>query len=372
MKISGLEIVHVLPRWSFLKVTTDEGLVGYGEAIVEGRSRTVEMAVKELAPFLIGQDARRIEHLWQAMYRGTFYRGGPVLTSAISGIEQALWDILGKSLGVPVYQLLGGAVRDRIRMYAHVGGSTPEEAYRSARQAVEKGFTMVKTGINGKARMLEPPSFIEEQAERIEAIREAIGPNCDLAVDFHGKVNPALSIPLIKRLENVRPAFIEEPCLPENVDVLATIARSTTVPIATGERLFTKWAFREVLEKQAAAIVQPDLAHCGGIMEGKKIAAMAETYYAGIAPHNPLGPINLAASLQLAANVPNFVAQEHVTLGEGYLKKPFVLRNGYIELPEAPGLGIELDEEAIEEKRYGGDWDTPRWFHDDDGSVADW
>jgi galactonate dehydratase len=372
VKIVKIEVIHVLPRFSFLKMMTDEGLIGYGEAIVEGRSRTVAMAVKELEPHLIGQDPRRIEHLWQAMYRGTFYRGGPILTSAISGVEQAMWDILGKSLNVPVYQLLGGAVRERIRMYKGVGGSSAEEAYENAKKCKAQGFTMVKTGIEAMAHVLETPAFITSQVERIEAIRDAIGTDFDLGIDFHGRLSPALSIRLAKELERFHPVFIEEPCLPENVDALVTVARSTTIPIATGERLFTKWAFREVLEKQAAAVLQPDLAHCGGIMEGKKIAAMAETYYAAFAPHNPLGPINLAASLQLSANIPNFLAQEHATLGEGYLKKPFVVKDGYIELPTDPGLGIEIDEEAVAEKQYSGDWDTPRWFHQDDGSVADW
>lgn len=372
MKITKLEIIHVLPRWSFLKVHTDEGIVGWGEPIVEGRSRTVEMAIKELEPHLIGQDPRRIEHLWQAMYRGTFYRGGPVLTSAISGIEQALWDILGKSLNAPVSQLLGGAVRERIRMYGHVGGSDPASAYESGKKAKEQGFTIVKTAVDGKAQFMESPAWIHNQVERVMAIRDAIGPEVDLAIDFHGRVQPALAIRLIKEFERVEPVFIEEPCLPENVDALAAIARSTSIPIATGERLFTKWAFREVLEKQAAAILQPDLAHCGGIMEGKKIAAMAEAYYVGFAPHNPLGPINLAASLNLSATVPNFLAQEHVTLGVGYLKQPFEVKDGYIDVPQGPGLGIELDEEALQEKQYDGSWDTPRWFHDDDGSVADW
>ncbi|MBW7456249.1 galactonate dehydratase, partial [Paenibacillus sepulcri] len=288
MKISGIKMFHLRPRFTFLKISTDEGIDGWGEAIVEGRSRTVEMAVKELEPHLIGQDPRRIEHLWQAMYRGTFYRGGPILTSAISGIEQALWDILGKSLGVPVHQLLGGAVRDRIRMYKGIGGSTSQEAYENAKKWRAQGFTMVKTGIDGRAHVMENPSWINREVERIEAIRDAIGNDCDLGIDFHGRLGPALAIRLIKELEKFQPVFIEEPCLPENVDTLVTIARSTTIPIATGERLFTKWAFREVLEKQAAAILQPDLAHCGGIMEGKKIAAMAETYYAGFAPHNPL------------------------------------------------------------------------------------
>lgn len=374
MKITKLEVIHVIPRWSFLKVYTDEGIIGWGEAIVEGRSRTVEMAIKELEPQLIGQDPRRIEHLWQSMYRGTFYRGGPVLTSAISGIEQALWDILGKSLNVPISQLLGGSVRERIRMYGHIGGDTPASAHQSAKKAVESGFTIVKTGISQPARMMETPAWINTEIERFEAIRDAIGPDVDLAIDFHGRVGPALAIRIAKELERkqINPVFIEEPCLPENVDAMVTIARSTSIPVATGERLFSKWAFREVLEKQAAAIVQPDLAHCGGILEGKKIAVLAETYFAGFAPHNPLGPINLAASLNVSATVPNFLAQEHVTLGVGYLKKPFEVKNGYIDVPQGPGLGIEIDEEAIAEKRYDGSWDTPRWFHKDDGSVADW
>lgn len=371
MKISKIELIHVLPRWSFLKMHTDEGIVGYGEAIVEGRSRTVEMAVKELEPHLIGQDPRRIEHLWQSMYRGTFYRGGPILTSAISGLEQAMWDILGKSLNVPVYQLLGGAVRDRVRMYKGVQGDTPMEAYEIAKQRVAEGFTMVKTGIKERAHILETPAYMNRQIERIEAIRDAIGPDVDLGIDFHGRISPSLAIRLAKELERFSPVFIEEPCLPENVDEMARIARSTSIPIATGERLFTKWAFREVLSKQAASVLQPDLAHCGGIMEGKKIAAMGEASYAAFAPHNPLGPINLAASIQLSANVPNFLAQEHNNVGVGYLKKPFEIKDGYIELPTGPGLGIELDEDAIEEMRYAGDWDTPRWFHKD-GSVADW
>jgi galactonate dehydratase len=373
VKITKIEIFHVKPRWSFLKMSTDEGVTGWGEAIVEGRSRTVAMAVKELEPHLIGQDPRRIEHLWQVMYRGTFYRGGPILSSAISGLEQAMWDILGKSLGVPVYQLLGGAVRDRIRIYCHTGGSTPEEAHNNGKKAVEAGFTFVKAGIPCPQRFLEPPAAVREAAEILEALRAGIGDNCDMGVDFHGRVGPALAIQIIKALEPIaKPTFVEEPVLPENVDALVTVARSTHIPIATGERLFTKWAFRSILEKQAAAILQPDLAHCGGILEGRKIAAMAETYFCAIAPHNPLGPINLAASLQLAACTPNFLCQEQVSLGDGYLKTPFVAKNGYIDLPTGPGLGIDIDEEAVLAKQYDGDWDTPRLFHEDDGSVADW
>jgi galactonate dehydratase len=371
MKISGIELIHVLPRYTILKLSTDEGIVGYGEAVLEGKSRTVEMAVKEYEKFLIGQDPRRIEHLWQAIYRQNFYRGGPILTSALSGLDQALWDILGKSLNVPVYQLLGGAVRERVRMYKHVQGETPEALAESAKKAIAEGFTMVKTTLAGKAHILETPAFVAREVERVEALRAAIGNGVDFGVDFHGRVSPALAIRLAKEMERFSPAFIEEPCLPENIDVLVTVARATTIPVATGERLFTKWGFRELLEKQAAFVLQPDLAHCGGITEGKKIAAMAECYYAAIAPHNPLGPVNLAASLQLDACAPNFLAQEFVQLGEGYLKRPFVVKDGYIELPTAPGLGIELDEEALADKIYPGDFTNMRWFHDDDGSVAD-
>ncbi len=373
MKIATVEVIHVRPRWSFVRVGTDEGIVGWGEANLEGRSRTVQVAVQELLPQLIGQDPRQIEGLWQAMYRRAFYRGGPILMSAISGLEQALWDILGKSLGVPVSQLLGGAVRERIRVYCHIGGDSPSDAAAQAEKAVQSGFTVVKTGLSGPARVLESPAFIDRELARMEAIRRALGPTIDLAIDFHGRVGPALAITLAKELERsgVRPMFIEEPCLPENVDALAQVSRSTTIPIATGERLFGKWGFREVFEKRAAAIVQPDLAHCGGIMEGKKIAAMAETYFVGFAPHNPLGPINLAASLNLVATVPNFLAQEQVHLGEGYLKTAFQVVDGYIAVPMEPGLGIVVDEDHLKELEYPGDWQTPMLEHED-GSVADW
>jgi galactonate dehydratase len=327
--------------------------------------------VAELEDYLIGKDPRRIEHHWQAIYRHSFYRGGPVLTSALSGIEQAMWDILGKSLGVPVYQLLGGACRDRIRMYAHVQGITPEETAAAAKARVAEGFTALKTGVGRMpARILESPAFVEACAERFAAMRAAVGPEVDIAIDFHGQISPALAIQLARALEPYHPMFIEEPCLPQNVDAMVTIARSTPIPIATGERLFTKWDFRQILEKQAAVVVQPDLCHAGGIMEGKKIAAMAECYYAAVAPHNPLGPISLAACIQLDACIPNFLLQEQVSLGDGYLTEPFQLVDGYIELPTKPGLGIELDEAAIVEKT-GHDWKNPQLFHED-GSVADW
>ncbi len=371
MKITKLETVFVKPRWLFLKVHTDEGVVGLGEPVVEGRAQTVAAAVHEIGRYLIGQDPRRIEHHWQAIYRGQFYRGGPVLTSALSGIEQALWDITGKWLGVPVYQLLGGAVRDRIRMYGWLGGETYGDYIESAKVSTGQGFTALKTGILGAVNIVDTPAVVEANVERFAGIREAVGKEVDIGIDFHGRVSPAMAVRLARALEPYEPMFIEEPVLPDNVDVMVTVARSTTIPIATGERLFTKWGFREVLEKQAATVLQPDLSHAGGILECKKIAAMGETYFAAVAPHCPLGPIALAACLQLDACTPNFLAQEHVTLGEGYLKTPFVIKEGYIDLPAGPGLGIELDDEALADKLDDGSWETPRLWHAD-GSVADW
>lgn len=371
MKITKLETIHVAPRWLFLKMHIDEGLVGYGEPIVEGRALTIEMAVKELERYLIGRDPFQIEHHWQAMYRGTFYRGGPVLTSAISGVEQAMWDILGKSLKVPVYQLLGGACRDKIRLYAHSGGRTPEEAAKNALSKVEQGFTALKTTPFQAVKTVDNLAVVNRATERFKAMRDAVGDDVDIGVDCHGRLSPAMAIRMAKALEPYYPMFLEEPCLPENIDAMVTVARSTTIPIATGERLFTKWGFREVLEKQAASILQPDLCHAGGIMECKKIAAMGETYYAAVAPHNPLGPIALAACIQLDVCIPNFLIQEQATLGEGYLRKPFIMKDGYIDIPKEPGLGIELDDEFVKNKIYDGKWETPHLYHED-GSVADW
>jgi len=371
MHITKLETFYVKPRWLFLKIHTDEGLVGLGEPIVEGRAQTVAAAVQEIGRYLIGQDPRRIEHHWQAIYRGQFYRGGPVLCSAMSGIEQALWDIVGKWLGQPVYQLLGGSTRDRIRMYRGTGGETPEECAANARALVAQGFTALKMGVPGPVNLVDTPARVEKTAQRFAAVRDAVGPTVEIGIDFHGRCSPAMSIQLAKALEPYSPMFIEEPVLPENVDALVTVARSTSIPIATGERLFSKWGFREILENQAAVIMQPDLSHVGGILEAKKVAAMAECYYASVAPHCPLGPIALAACLQLDACIPNFLVQEHVTLGEGYLKQPFEVIDGHIELPTGPGLGIELDESALADKGHDGSWETPRLWHSD-GSVADW
>ena len=371
MRITKLETLFIKPRWLVVKMHTDEGVVGLGEATLEGRTQTVAAAIQEIGRYLIGQDPRRIEHHWQAIFRGQFYRGGPILCSALSGLEHAMWDITGKWLGQPVYQLLGGATRDKIRVYGWLSGETYGDYIESAKVSASAGFTALKMGLYGAVNIVDTPAVVEENVRRFAEIRAAVGSNVDVGIDFHGRCSPAMSVRLAKALEPYHPMFIEEPVLPENADALATVARSTSIPIATGERLFTKWSFREVLEKQAAAILQPDIAHVGGMLEAKKVAAMAECYYGAIAPHCPLGPVALAACLQLDACIPNFLVQEHVTLGEGYLKEPFKINNGYIDLPTKPGLGIELDEDALADKLYDGSWETPRLWHAD-GSVADW
>ena len=369
VKITKLETFPVKPRWLFLKVHTNVGVTGLGEPITEGRALTCAAAVKELEPYLLGKDPRQVVHHWQAIYRHAFYRGGPILTSALSGIDMALWDIKGKLLGVPVYELLGGPTRQRIRVYAHA--RTPDDI----RAARARGFTAFKTGparlSNRYARPIESKAWIDNAVADFARLREIVGKDGDIGIDFHGSVPPATAKVLMKELEQHHPFFYEEVINCQNTELMAELAKITHVPIATGERIFTKWGFREILEKGAATILQPDLCHAGGITEVRLIAGMAEAYYASIAPHNPLGPISLAAGLQIAASIPNFLCQEQVSLGDGYIKKPFTVREGFIDLPTAPGLGIELDEEAMKDK-LGHDWRNAETYDPDDGSVTDW
>jgi galactonate dehydratase len=368
VKITKLETFLVKPRWIFLKIHTDAGVVGLGEPLLEGRALTIKTAIQEVEPYLIGKDPRQVVHHWQAIYRHAFYRGGPILTSALSGIDQALWDIKGKLLNVPIYELFGGPTRDRVRVYGRAGNAEDMKKRKA------EGFTVIKTGVAKKnpANIVENPAFIKYAADNFASLREAGGPEMDIAIDFHGAVSQQTSKVLIKELEQYQPMFVEEPCQAQNVDTLVDIARGTHIPIATGERIFTKWGFREILEKGAASIIQPDLCHAGGITEGRIIAGMAEAYYVPIAPHNPMGPISLATGLQLAASVPNFLVQEQVTLGEGYLKNPFKLQSdGTVMVPTKPGLGIELDEDALKDK-IGHDWKNPESYNALDGSVVDW
>ena len=383
MKITRLELIKIKPRWMFLKMYTDTDIVGLGEPILEGHANAVEAVINEFEEYLIGKDPMQIEHHVQALYRGGFYRGGPLMLSAISGIEQAMWDIKGKYYNCPVYDMLGGKCRDKIRMYTHVkiagvAGEFPiEDMLKLTESRLAEGYTALKYSIIPPIKFMENPENIKSHVDRFKAVREKIGPSVDLAIDFHGRVSPALAVRLAEELKPYTPFFIEEPCLPENVDCMVNIARSTSIPIAAGERLFGKWQFRELLEKQAVSIVQPDICHCGGIFEGRKIAAMSELYFGSLAPHNPLGPISLASCLHLDACTPNFLVQEHPgnpdksDIGIGYIKDPFVIKNGYIDVPTKPGLGVELDEEAIKEKIYDGKWTTPRQYYED-GSIADW
>lgn len=368
VKITRLETFLVKPRWIFLKIHTDVGVVGLGEPLLEGRALTIQTAIKEIEPYLLGKDPRNIVHHWQAIYRHAFYRGGPILTSALSGIDQALWDIKGKLLNVPVYELLGGPTRDRVRIYGRASNA------EQMRQRKAEGYTVIKTGVakENPADFVENPKFIKYAVDNFASLRDAGGDDMDIAIDFHGAIPPQTSKLLIKELEQYQPYFIEEPCQAQNVEVLADIARGTHIPIATGERVFTKWGFREILEKGAASILQPDLCHAGGITEGRIIAGMAEAYYVPIAPHNPMGPISLAVGLHLAASIPNFLVQEQVSLGEGYLANPFKLqKDGTVMIPQGPGLGVELDDDQLADK-IGHDWRNPESYNALDGSVVDW
>lgn len=382
MKITHLHLYRVPPRWLFLKIETDEGVSGWGEPIVEGRTSTVEAAVRELGAYLIGKNPLHIEDHWQMLYRGGFYRGGLVLTSALSGIEQALWDIKGKYYNMPIYEMLGGAVRHRIRVYAWIGGDRPNDVVQAAKEKKAADFTAVK--MNATAELDYIDSFVQVEAveRRVAAVREALGDAFDIAIDFHGRVHKAMAKQLFKVLEPYRPMFIEEPVLPEHHEALREIARHNTIPIATGERLYTRWDFKRVLVDGYVDIIQPDLSHAGGILEVKKIAAMAEAFDVAVAPHCPLGPIALAAALQFDACTPNAIIQEQslgIHYNEGtdlldYLVDPSVFHYeaGYVAVPSGPGLGIEIDEEKVKlAAARGHDWKNPIWRLSD-GRIAEW
>jgi galactonate dehydratase len=381
MKITDLRTYLVPPRWVFLRVDTDEGITGWGEPVIEGRAETVRTAVAELGEALIGEDPLRIEDHWQRLTKSGFYRGGPVLSSAVAGIDQALWDIAGKSFGVPVYQLLGGPVRQRVRMYTWIGGDEPGQVADQAREQAEAGFTAVKMNGSGRMAAIDTAARTGEVVDRLAAVREAIGPDRDVVVDFHGRMSTAMSRRLLPLLEPLFPLFVEEPVLPEHTRDLRSLVECSGVPLATGERLYSRWDFRDVLSA-GIAVAQPDVSHAGGISEVRRIAAMAETYDASLAPHCPLGPIALAASLQVAFATPNLLIQEQsigIHYHEGnelldYLVDPAPLHsgNGYTALPPGPGLGIEIDEHAVERAaEIGHRWRNPVW-RDDDGALREW
>ncbi|MGW6442049.1 galactonate dehydratase [Lentzea sp. NPDC055074] len=380
MKVTAVETFLVEPRWLFLKVSTDEGVTGWGEPVVEGRAETVRAAVHELSELVVGQDPLRVEDLWQVLRRGGFYRGGPVLSSALSGYDHAFWDIAGKARGLPVHELLGGPVRDRVRAYSWVGGDRPDGVYDAVARQVAAGFSAVKMNATAEMRPIAAPAEAEAVLARAREAREALGPQGDLAIDFHGRVSPAMARRLVRMLEEVQPMFVEEPVLPElPAEVLASVVQCSTVPIATGERLFSRWEFKPVLEA-GVAVVQPDPSHAGGISELRRIGSLAEVYGASIAPHCPLGPISLAASLQVAFTTPNFLIQEqsagmHYNGSDpSYLvdMAPVRVVDGWIARPTGPGLGVEVDEAAVRRAaEVGHAWRSPVWRHDD-GSFAEW
>jgi galactonate dehydratase len=363
LKIADIKTVVVnaqMRNWVFVKVETDTpGLDGWGEASLEWKTRAVAAAVEDLKPFILGDDPTRIEHIYQKLYRQPFFRPGVIGLSAISGIEQACWDILGKQLGVPVYKLLGGAVRDKVRMYTHLGGGEMSAVYESfdasrvielALEVVARGYTAVKVVFVPYSEPLMGAPYAKKLAAVMGRLREAVGDRVDIMVDFHGRTYPAVAIEYINAIAEYRPYFCEEPVPPENIDALAEVCRAVRVPIATGERLATRYQFREVLEKRAAHVIQPDLCHCGGLLEAKKISAMAEAYYVGVAPHNPLGPIANAAALHFALSTPNFLIQEDMLADVPWrwevVESSLSTENGYWLPSDAPGLGVTVNEEA--------------------------
>lgn len=382
MKIIAYELFKVPPRWLFLKIVTDEGIIGWGEPVLEGKADTVCAAVRELMDTLIGKNPMDIEDHWNMMYRGGFYRGGPILMSAIAGIDQALWDIKGKFYNAPIYELLGGKCRTGIEVYSWVGGDEPQVILEEIQKVVDLGFRTIK--INGTNRMRYLDSFGEIDAllERMALIRARFGNQINVGIDFHGRVHKPMAKILVKKLEEYNPIFIEEPLLSENMEGIEQLAKLTHIPIALGERLFSRWDFKKVLESRAVDIIQPDLSHAGGITECRKIASMAEAYDVAIAPHCPLGPIALAACLQLDAVAHNAAIQEqslgiHYNTSNDLLdyvsnSEVFSYERGMVKIPSGPGLGITVDEDYVKKMSLiGHDWHNPIW-RNEDGSIAEW
>lgn len=382
MKISKVETFRLLPRWLLLRLETDEGFVGWGEPVVEGRAATTEACIHELEPYLIGADARNVEDIWQTIYRGGFYRGGPVLTSALSGIDQALWDLKGKALNVPVYELLGGRVREKMEVYSWIDSDTPEIAAKSVLEKKAQGFRNVKMMGTDRIGWLGDHASITRLLEKVQAVRDAAGPDFGIAIDFHGRAHQSTAKVLLRELEPLKPLFVEELVLVENIDVFERLHRYTSIPLATGERNYTRWGFKELLERGCVDIIQPDLSHAGGISEVRRIAAMAETYDVALAPHCPLGPVALASCLQVDFACVNACLQEQsigMAYNKGqevgdYLKEKsvFQYQDGFVALLQGPGLGLEVDEEAVRQmSKPDMAWKNPV-FRLDDGCVTEW
>ena len=381
MKITRVNTYLVRPRWCFVEIETDTGPSGWGEPVIEGRAATVRTAVEELSEYLIGKNPMRIEDIWSMLYRSGFYRGGPVLMSAIAGIDQALWDIKGKHYGAPAYDLMGGACRDRMKVYSWIGGDRPSDVARGAQEKKAQGFKAIKMNATEELQYIDSYDKIDAVLERVASIREAVGKDFGIAIDFHGRVHKPMAKILAKKLEPFDPMFIEEPVLCDNMEAFLEVARCADIPIATGERLFSRWDFKRLLQLGCIDIVQPDLSHAGGITEVKKIASMAEAYDVALAPHCPLGPIALAACLQVDATCHNAVIQEqsmgiHYNVNSSvldYIRNPevFDFKDGFVDLPAGPGLGVEINKEKVLEENADHKWRNPVWRHED-GSIAEW
>ncbi|ASG80174.1 galactonate dehydratase [Lactiplantibacillus pentosus] len=381
MKISKITVYKVKPRWIFIKISTDANIDGWGELISGTKTETVVAGAKEMGNRLIGRNPFEIERLWQELHR-SFFRGGPINGTIISGIEMALWDIKGKALDVPVYELLGGAARDRIRVYSWIGGDRPSDVAAQAKARVDKGFTAIKMNATSELHYIDSYKKVQAVVDRVASIRDATGNDLEIGIDFHGRVHRPMAKVLAKALEPYHPMFLEEVVLPENWDSFDDIAREVSIPLATGERLYTRWQFKNLFQQGAVDVVQPDVALTGGILEAKKIAAMAEAYDMGVAPHAPYGPVALAATLQVDACTPNVFIQEqslgiHYNQGFDLLdfvknKEIFQYKDSYVDIPKGPGLGIEMDEDKIKEvAQQGLIWTNPSWKNYD-GTIAEW
>lgn len=382
MKITEVNTYLVRPRWGFVEIVTDDGYSGWGEAVLEGHASTVLECVREMRDYLLGADPTRIEDIFNVLYRAGFYRGGGVLMSAIAGIDQALWDIKGKYFNAPVYELTGGKCRDRMRVYSWIGGDRPQDVGSAAKERQNAGFSAIKMNATEELQMIDSYEKVDAVLERVAAIRESCGKYFGIAVDFHGRVHKPMAKILAKKLEEYDLMFIEEPVLCEHMEDFKEIAAACNIPIATGERLFTKYDFKRLLTAGGVDIIQPDLSHAGGITECKKIASMAEAYDVALAPHCPLGPIALASCLNVDATSYNAVIQEqsigiHYNVGKSVLdyvtnQEDFVFTDGYVQLPKRPGLGVEVNKELVlEENKTPHNWKNPVWRHKD-GSVAEW
>ncbi|WP_430615746.1 galactonate dehydratase [Enterococcus sp. DIV1279b] len=382
MKISKITVYKVKPRWIFVKLSTDEGIDGWGEMISGTKTETVVAGAYEVGErFLLGQNPFEIERLFQEMHR-SFFRGGPIHGTIVSGLEMALWDIKGKALNVPIYELLGGAARDRIKVYSWIGGDRPDDVAEQAQDRVDRGFTAVKMNATEELHYIDSYVKIEEVVERVASIRERFGNKLDIGIDFHGRVHKPMAKVSAKALEPYHPMFLEEVVLPENEEHFKEVAQLVATPLATGERLYTRWQFKTLFQQGAIDVIQPDVALCGGIMEMRKIAAMAEAYDVAVAPHAPYGPVALAATLQVDSCTPNVFIQEqslgiHYNKGFDLLdfvknKEVFQYKDGYVELPSKPGLGLEMDEDRVRDiSQEGLVWTNPKWKNYD-GTIAEW